>query len=193
MGAVIKMKSSIPSRRALLYIGAMGPLPGFLVSLLAVIIGISNSSIVSVANFDSSQIAVGESLLFSMIVKLIHGTIPAGCDLLLSPIAWAGWVGFFVTSLNLLPIGQLDGGHILYGLLGKKQVYAGWLAFFILVFFSFKWFGWVIWIFLSMTILMIAHPEIPEGEKPSILEKAMGYFCVIILIVTFMPVPIKLP
>ncbi|MBP7734727.1 MAG: site-2 protease family protein [Spirochaetes bacterium] len=193
MGAVIKTRSPIPNRRALFYIGAMGPLPGFILSLGAVIGGIYLSDIkpLPVVKGDMMMPVFGDSLLFAFFVKLIHGSIPAGHDIYLSPYAWAGWIGFLITSLNLMPIGQLDGSHILYALIGKKQKIFGWLSLAGLCVLSFIWQGWVVWIVLTLLFLMVAHPEIPVETPLTPVEKAIGWLCMIILIVTFVPVPVN--
>lgn len=191
MGAVIKTKSPIPHRRALFYVGVMGPLPGFAVSLAAVIAGIMFSQILPLPPKDGLTPIFGNSLLFSMIVYIFHGTIPAGYDIALHPIAWAGWIGFLVTSLNLIPIGQLDGGHILYSLIGRKQVYAGWVSFAGLLCLSFVWPGWGVWIFMTLFIFMVAHPKVPDAGL-SLKEKAAGWFCMVVLVITFIPVPVTI-
>ncbi len=192
MGAVIKTRSPIPSRRALFYIGAMGPLLGFIVSLAAVIAGIHLSEIKPLPQGGSNLMMpiFGDSLLFALVVKAIHGAIPPGHDIYLSPYAWAGWIGFLITSLNLMPIGQLDGSHILYALIGRKQVAAGWLSLAALIILSFIWQGWIVWIVLTLMVLMVAHPEVPEGAELSIAEKAVGWICMAILLATFVPVPV---
>jgi len=192
MGAVIKTKSPIPHRRALFYIGVMGPLPGFFASLIAVLAGVSMSKIIPIPLTDDIIIQLGNSILFSGIVYLFHGSIPAGNDLFLHPIAWAGWIGFFITSLNLMPIGQLDGGHILYSLIGKKQKYAGWFTLCALIILSFIWPGWGLWVVITLLILMIAHPPIREAAPLSFKEKAAGWFCMAVFILTFIPVPVQL-
>ena len=192
MGAVIKTKSPIPDRRALFYIGTMGPLSGFVVSLIAVIIGIYLSEIKPVP-VPSKEILIpvmGDSLLFKFLVWKIHGTMHPGYDLYLSGIAWAGWIGFFVTSLNLIPIGQLDGGHILYSLIGRKQVCFGWCALCIIICLAFVWPGWIVWIVLSLVLFMIAHPAVPDSAPLSTQEKALGWFCMSLLIFTFIPIPV---
>ncbi len=192
MGAVIKTQSPIPHRRALFYIGVMGPIPGFVVSLAASIIGVMLSEVLPLPPAEGITPIFGNSLLFGFIVTQIHGVIPAGFDIALHPFAWAGWIGFLVTSLNLIPIGQLDGGHILYSLIGRKQVYAGWTAFAGLIILTFIWPGWGVWIFLTLLMLMVAHPYIPERQELSFIEKLTGWLCMVILVITFIPVPVQI-
>ena len=193
MGAVIKTRSPIPHRRALLYIGAMGPIPGFIVSIVAVVIGISLSRVQPLpVPAAGAQIPIfGDSILFALIVKIIHGNIPPGHDIFLSPYAWAGWIGFLITSLNLMPIGQLDGSHVLYALIGPSQRYFGWGALTALVILSFFWYGWAVWIIITLFILMVAHPPVPEGPELAWYEKAAGWSCMAILLLTFIPVPVE--
>ncbi len=192
MGAVIKTKSPIPHRRALFYIGAMGPIPGFIVSLAAVIIGVLLSEVQALPPAEGLTPIYGNSLLFGFIVHLVHGSIPAGFDIVLHPFAWAGWIGFLVTSLNLMPIGQLDGGHILYSLIGRKQVYVGWFSLAGLAVLSFVWPGWAVWIVFTLVLLMVAHPKVPETVELSFGEKAAGWFCMVILVITFIPIPVQI-
>lgn len=192
MGAVIKIKSPIRDKRALLYIGAMGPIVGFTLSLAAVIVGIYLSEIKPLPTEGNGLIPIfGDSFLFSQITGLIHGDIPAGYDIYLSPYAWAGWIGFLVTSLNLMPIGQLDGSHIVYALLGRKQLLFGWTAFAGLMLLSFFWQGWILWIIIALLFLMIGHPPIENGSDLSFSEKLIGWSCVFIFIITFIPIPVK--
>ncbi len=194
MGAVIKVKSPIPDKRALFYIGAMGPLAGFIVSLISVIVGISLSK-VSALPPGGGNVPIpifGDSILFALIVKIIHGPIPEGKDIFLSPYAWAGWIGFLVTSINLMPVGQLDGSHILYALIGEKQKIFGWGVLAGLVVLSFFWYGWILWIFIILFFLMVAHPTVARGRELSLFEKGIGWFCMAIFILTFIPVPVEI-
>jgi len=192
MGAIIRIKSPIPDKRVLLYIGAMGPIAGFIISCIVIIAGLMQSSVQPLPQLtgDSLVPIFGDSLLFSFFVKIIIGTIPQGYDVYLSPLAWAGWIGFLVTSLNLMPIGQLDGSHVLYALFGEKQRYAGWLFFGIICILTFLWVGWVVWIILTISLLMIGHPYIPDGQPLTKAERMMGYLCIIIFIFTFIPIPV---
>ncbi len=194
MGAVIRVKTPIPDRRALFYIGAMGPLPGFILSLAAVVIGIYFADIVplTISEGAGEVWIFGDSLLLKFIIYLIHGPLPAGHDIVLTPYMWAGWIGFLVTSLNLMPIGQLDGGHILYALIGKNQRYFGWVTLAGLVVLSFFFYGWILWIIMTLVVLMVAHPPIPEKRELSRAEIVTGWACMVILLMTFIPVPVKI-
>ncbi len=192
MGAIIKIKSPIKERRALLYIGASGPILSFILSLVASIVGIYLSEVKKLpVSADGMTPIFGDSLLFSAMVKFIHGDIPSGSDIYLSPYAWAGWIGFLVTSLNLMPIGQLDGSHIIYSLIGRKQLFFGWAALGGLIILSFFWPAWLIWIAITLFFLMIGHPHVEDIHNLSVGEKIIGWSCVIIFIITFIPVPVK--
>ncbi|MBN2403284.1 MAG: site-2 protease family protein [Spirochaetes bacterium] len=193
MGAIIKLKSPIFNRKALLYIGAMGPIAGFIVSLIAIIAGVYLSEIkpIPLTN-DGFNICFGDSILSAFIIWAIHGNIQSGYDIYLSPYAWAGWIGFLVTGLNLMPIGQLDGSRVVYAILGRKQIYVGWIAFTGLIILSFIWPGWIVWIILSLVLLKIGHPPIEDMSELSTREKIAGYICMIIFIITFIPVPVKI-
>lgn len=193
MGAVIKIKSPILERRALLYIGAMGPLVGFILSLGAVIAGLYVSTIAPLPEAGKGEVMIfGDSLLFKALSRLIHGDIPAGYDIYLSPYAWAGWIGFLVTSLNLMPLGQLDGSHILYALIGRGQLYFGWAVFAGLVALAFVWPGWIVWVLMALFFLMIGHPPLPESTPLNGTERLIGWCCVAIFFLTFIPVPVDI-
>ena len=192
MGAVIKTRTPVPHSRALLYIGAMGPLPGFIVSFFLAAYGISVSSIHPLPVVPPDTVPVfGDSILFAGLVHFFHGTIPAGSDIYLSPFAWAGWIGFLITGLNLMPIGQLDGGHVLFALIGRKQRYAGWMSFLALVILSFFWPGWILWLIIALLVLMIGHPPVGEESELTYKEKIMGWSCLAVLLMTFIPVPVR--
>lgn len=120
MGAVIAMRERIKRRDALLDIGAAGPLAGLVVALSALIYGIIESPIEPLP-VGRPYLLEGRSLLYAGLLYLIKGPIPEGYDIMLTQTALAGWAGLFITMLNLIPIGQLDGGHIAYALLDKRQ------------------------------------------------------------------------
>ncbi len=122
MGAIILMRSNIPNRKALFDIGITGPLAGLVPALAACVIGIYQSPIVPVSDLTGGEyIMLGEPLIFKALTWLIKGPRPEGHELVLNSVAFAGWVGIFITALNLAPISQLDGGHVLYALLGRRS------------------------------------------------------------------------
>jgi membrane-associated protease RseP (regulator of RpoE activity) len=118
MGAVILMRDRIKSRNALLDIGASGPLAGLIVALPVLFYGLSISK---VQPLTAGGLQEGQSLLYLLLKRMTLGPIPDGYDVYLHPVAFAGWAGLFVTMLNLLPVAQLDGGHVAYALFGPKQ------------------------------------------------------------------------
>ena len=118
MGAVIRMRGTIATRRALLDIGASGPLAGLLLAIPLYAWGVAHSKLTPLG-VEGGEL--GESLLLRMIERVAGPTTPDGMELSLSPVAYAAWAGMFVTMINLLPVGQLDGGHVAYALLGRRQ------------------------------------------------------------------------
>ena len=137
MGAVIRMRSVIPTRRALLDIGASGPLAGLAVAIPIYAWGVAHSRIVEVGDATSGAMELGGSLLLRLLDHTFAAPVPEGMDIMLSPVAFAGWAGMFVTMINLLPGGQLDGGHVAFSLFGPRQnriaqwVHRSMLAFFL--------------------------------------------------------------
>jgi membrane-associated protease RseP (regulator of RpoE activity) len=133
MGAIIQMKSRIPTRRALLDIGASGPLAGLAVAIPLYAWGVAHSKIIPL---ESGALELGTSLLSKLLDHLCAPPVPAGQDILLHPVASAAWAGMFVTMINLLPVSQMDGGHVAYALFGPKQdTYARLVHRAVLVFF----------------------------------------------------------
>ncbi len=189
-GAVIRMKSPILSRSALIEIGASGPLVGFAFSIVASVVGLLNSTVV---RSSGAILSLGDSLIFSGLSRLIVGPVPKGYDVMLHPIAFAGWIGLFVTSLNLLPVGQLDGGHIAFAFLGRKHYYisAGIVATLAVIGLVF-WEGWLIWAAL-LIILGLKHPPVYEWEVPlDGKRRTMGILALVIFVLTFIPRPFML-
>lgn len=190
-GAFIKMKSPILTRKALIDIGATGPLIGFFLSLIACMVGLPMSKIISLKG-EENLFILGDSILFFLLVKFILGSIPSGQDVLLHPVAFAGWIGLFVTSMNLLPAGQLDGGHIAYALFGRHYYYISRATVFgIAVLGVFYWYGWLVWAALLL-FLGIDHPPIFIWERElSWSRKLIGGISFIIFLLTFTPAPFK--
>ena len=119
LGAVIQMRERIRSKNALLDVGAAGPLSGMVVALPVLVYGLATSPVEPLP--DAEYFVEGRSLLYLAVLYGLKGPIPSGYDVMLTPTALAGWAGLLVTMINLLPFGQLDGGHIAYALLGPRQ------------------------------------------------------------------------
>jgi membrane-associated protease RseP (regulator of RpoE activity) len=127
MGAVILMPGRIARRNALLDIGAAGPLAGMAVALPVLIYGLVTSPVLPMPP-GATYLMEGRSLLYLALLALLKGPIPEGYDIVLNPIAFAGWAGLMVTMINLIPAAQLDGGHVAYALFGERQErYSRWL------------------------------------------------------------------
>ena len=190
-GAFIRMQSPILKKNALLDIGAAGPLAGFVVSIFAVGIGLHSSKIIQVEE-GTALLRLGDPLMFSFLAGLLGKVPPPGYDVALNSVAFAGWIGLFVTSLNLLPIGQLDGGHIAYALLGRKQRFLSiGMVFFLIVLGTIGWTGWYIWAILT-ALLGIRHPPIIDEEaRLDLKHQVVGWASIFLFVVTFMPVPFK--
>lgn len=191
-GAFIKMKSPILSRKALIDIGASGPIAGFIISSIATVTGLNFSEVVPVKGVDGG-LYLGSSLLFSFLSNAIHGPIPEGHDVFLHPVAFAGWIGFFITSLNLIPIGQLDGGHIAFALLRRKhRAFSLILLVGLILMGTLYWPGWLMWALL-LVILGIQHPPIIHEEVRLDGKRIfLGITCFLIFVITFTPLPISI-
>jgi membrane-associated protease RseP (regulator of RpoE activity) len=187
-GAVIKSKSPFRSRRDLLDVGAAGPIPGFIVAIVVVILGLSHSQIT--AEIPEAGLTLGNSLIFLFLSKLVL-SVPPGHDVLLSPMAFAGWAGLFVTMLNLLPIGQLDGGHIAYALFGKHQKKVAKYTVFALIPLGILWMGWFLWAVLAF-VIKLGHPPTLNDTLPlDRNRRIIGFVSFAIFLLCFTPVPIK--
>ena len=199
MGAFIRMKTLPPDKRALFDISYWGPAMSFFTSIPAIIIGLLLSEKVPVVISQpgllvgNSGLVFGGSLLFNMLAKIFIN-VPDGYSILLHPVAFAGWVGLFVTAINLFPIGQLDGGHIAYVFLGKRQKYIAYLFFAILIYLSLEMSsGWTFWIFM-LFLMGLRHPHVRMLDAGIHLDNRrikQGLFSVLIFILCFIPEPLK--
>jgi len=191
-GALIRMESPIPDRRALLDIGAAGPLSGFLVALPITVIGLHLSRVVAPGAMAPGTMLLGDSLLFKGLTYLIKGPLHGG-DVMLHPLALAGWIGLFVTAVNLLPIGQLDGGHVSYALFGKWSIWVARAAFVALVPLAFVWNVWLLWALLILLFVRLGHPPPLDDKLPlTPARRAIGVIVLVIFVLTFMPAPIRI-
>jgi membrane-associated protease RseP (regulator of RpoE activity) len=190
LGAFIRVKSPMVNRRELFDVGISGPIAGFVVAIPAMILAIFLAKgTLPLTTPDS--ISLGNPLALILLAKLFrNGLSPA--EIIFHPVGCAAWVGLFATALNLLPLGQLDGGHILYAVLGEKcrSVSRG-LYLGLLPLGYFCWYGWLAWalilLFLGLRHPMLLEPEEPLGRK----RKTLAIVAALIFILTFMPTPFK--
>lgn len=187
-GAVIRMRSPIMQRRALFDIGVAGPIAGFVAAVFAVIVGLSFSYVIPKEQAFGLQL--GEPLLLQGIAWLMFGPIPPTHDLVLHPIAFAAWFGFFVTAINLLPLGQLDGGHVAFAVFGKQQRQLAYMTVPILLYLGFTgWPGWFVWVGMA-GIVGLAHPPVADpGVGLGKGRRWVAWGALVIFIMTFAPVP----
>ncbi len=193
-GAIIKSKSPFWNRRDLIEVGAWGPIAGWVVAFFWLMFGLTQTEIISADQIIPGEMAFsmeGESLLMRILTLNIVGTAPEGMFYRLGEAAFAGWVGMLVTAINLLPIGQLDGGHILYGVLKQRQHYIGKIAMVGLVILGFQSTVW--WVFAVFGFVFgVNHPPtlddrivIPREAKILALVSALIFF------LSFTPIPFQ--
>lgn len=189
LGAVIKMKGVVINKKALFDIGIAGPLSGFIVSIPFIVLGITMSSIQFVTR-EAVAFQLGNPLLFKILQSLLIGDIPDGYDLVFHPFAYAGWVGLFVTALNLLPIGQLDGGHIIYAVFGDRSIwiFAASIALLTIITIFFNP-GWLLLVILLLVFGM-RHPE-PYDMETGLdgKRKILALVMLLIFLLSFTPSP----
>jgi membrane-associated protease RseP (regulator of RpoE activity) len=193
MGAVILLKDIPPSKRARLLIGVAGPIAGLVVALPVLLLGLALSE-VSPLPAQGPYSMEGNSLLYAALKLLMFGRLlPAGgLDVMLHPVAFAGWAGLLVTSYNLIPAGQLDGGHIAYALLGDK---ARWLTLAIiaaLLVMGVWWQGWLVW---AVLVFVSSRREVRPHDDLSPLsssEIALALAMLVLFALTFTPLPLRI-
>ncbi len=188
-GAFIKMRLGSIEARPLLEIGAWGPLAGFIVMIPVLFTGMALSEVQPLP-VDGEFMMLGNSLLLQLAERVFFPEIAPGMDVFLHPLAMAGWVGCLLTALNLLPIGQLDGGHIAYSVFGDgyrpfaRLVYAGFVALGLLVFP-----GWLMFAIL-VGFMGPTHPKIMEGAPVRGRSLWLAVASLIMFALTFTPAPI---
>jgi len=187
-GAIIRMRSPIMNRRALFDIGVAGPIAGFIVSVIALSIGLFLSEVKHVRF--SSAMQFGDPLLLQFLGWLILGPIPEFHTIVVGPIAFAAWLGLFVTAINLLPMGQMDGGHIAYALFGNGQRALAFIIIPVLAILGvFGWKGWFLWVGLA-GLIGFSHPPVSDPHTELGTTRVfVGWITLAIFILSFTPVP----
>jgi membrane-associated protease RseP (regulator of RpoE activity) len=194
LGAFIKIREPIPTKRMLFDIGVAGPLAGFVFAVPALFAGILMSPVVVVPD-NLPGFHLGEPLLFRAATWLVWGSIPDGHSLNLHPMAFAAWFGLLATALNLFPIGQLDGGHISYAVLGRRSTSVTIGAICIAIGLTFLSSSWIVWTFLLVAMTLVMGPRHPRTIDEDIpLDRARIWLAVLamaILVVCFTHNPIE--
>ena len=190
MGALIVMRPGKGNRRTLFDIAVSGPLAGLVPALLFCVVGLHWSQVVKVAD-QPMTMTLGEPLLFKLLAYLTIGPLPPGQDIALHPVAFAGWVGLFITALNLIPIGQLDGGHVLYALLLRRAhlVARGLLLAATIAVVVWGFWGWT----LMILLLMLMGPRHPPTANDDVSlgtgRTILGCASLLFVLVGFTPIP----
>ena len=194
MGAFIRIREPIPQKRMLFDIGIAGPIAGFLVAVPALFLGIAMSHVVKLPDTFTGY-ELGEPLLFKLASWLLWGSTPDGYSLNLHPIAFAAWFGLLATALNLFPIGQLDGGHISYAVLGSRSTYVTFATVAGAIGLSSFASSWIVWTTLTIVMLIVfgpRHPRVADEHMPlDRTRQLLALFALIMFILCFTPAPIR--
>lgn len=188
-GAFIQIRGAIPDRRKLFDVGVAGPLAGLALALPALYLGLKGT----VATTSGPGVSLSGSVLLAWLYGLANGT-PVRPDhmVALTPLAFAGWLGLLVTALNLIPVGQLDGGHVAYALFWRRRAETlGWVAFFLLLALGvFYWSGWLTWAILIFFLGGAKHdPALNELPEPGSGRRSVGALAFVLLFLIMAPVP----
>jgi membrane-associated protease RseP (regulator of RpoE activity) len=185
-GAVIRVRSRIPDRQALLDLGASGPIAGFVVATLVYVLGLALPG--TAPSSGQGFILFGNSLLTAAMQSLTHAAGNAA-----NPVALAGWIGLWITAINLTPIGQLDGGHIAYALWGRAAGLFARTFFVLMLLLTWFWPGYIVWALIILFVMKLDHPAPADDYTHLSPARALvGYLAFLILILTFIPVPVSL-
>jgi membrane-associated protease RseP (regulator of RpoE activity) len=193
-GAFIKIKSPIPSRRALFDIGIAGPLAGFVFAIPAAFIAHYFAAPSGPSELSEGAITIHSPLLFQFFERIFNLPMVE-----LNPVWWAAWIGVFMTALNLLPVGQLDGGHVTYAVLGRRghrlTAWASYVSVIALAAFSIKsgnW-NWVVFAALLTLVIRVGHPPVvDEGEPLGLARILVAIIGLLVFAMSFLPFPITI-
>ncbi len=195
LGAVIRIRQRIPTKRMLFDIGAAGPIAGFAVAVPALFLGVWLSRAVPLPE-DFVGFSLGEPLLFRFAEWLFWRDAPDGYTINLHPVALAAWFGLLITAINLFPIAQLDGGHISYATLGRRSttvtVGATVCVVFLAAFVSLSWLFWALMMVGMLFAFGARHPETVDEHIPlDPMRRRVAILTVVIFILCFTPAPIE--
>jgi membrane-associated protease RseP (regulator of RpoE activity) len=188
MGAIIRMRSPIPNRKVLFDIGIAGPLLGLVLAVPVLVVGLALSPVKPPSGVVLQE---GNSLAYLFLKWLVKGPIPEGYDVILHPMALAGWLGFFVTALNLMPLSQLDGGHIAYAALGRGYRKVVWLFLGVLalLFLMTRWQGWLVWVVLPVALGLRHPPPLDDLTPLDAPRRVVAILALGLLVALITPLP----
>ena len=220
LGAFIQLRSPFKTKKQLFDIGVAGPLGGLIFAIPLVFWGMASSSVTEIhRDPNAPSLLEGNSIFYLGVKYLIHGQllpnfdayrdlpviqkvvllvggiIPAGggSDVFITSVAFAAWFGLFITAMNLLPVGQLDGGHISYCLLGEKSRLVGLILVGIMLLAGFLWTGWLVWALLIFFVIGVGHPPPLNDLVPLDLgRKILAYTMIFVFVIMFMPNPLQI-
>jgi membrane-associated protease RseP (regulator of RpoE activity) len=196
LGAVIKIREPFPTRKALFDVGIAGPIAGFVVLVPMLFIGVALSTVIPSPPADAVGMQFGEPLLFQWVQHAVHGEFPPGYELNAHPVVWAAWFGMLATALNLLPFGQLDGGHVSYAALGRWSAPISLITVVFTVGMTFVSVSWVFMAAMMLAMLLLLGPGHPralsEHEPLDSGRKLLALLALVMLVTCFTPVPIEL-
>jgi membrane-associated protease RseP (regulator of RpoE activity) len=196
LGAFIRIRQPIPNKRQLFDIGIAGPIAGFVVAVPVLFAGMYLSRVTELPkDFEGNLFWLGEPLLFKAAAWLTFGPVPEGFAVNMHPVGFAAWFGLLATALNLFPIGQLDGGHICYAVLGRKSTVVTLVMIGCLVALTFWSLSWAVWAGLMVLMLLTfgpRHPRTPDEDEPlDTARKRLAIFGLVMFVLCFTPAPIE--
>jgi membrane-associated protease RseP (regulator of RpoE activity) len=195
LGAFIRIRQVIPTKRELFDIGIAGPIAGFVVAVPVLLLGMSLSRVTPLPPDTSGFVELGEPLLFKGIAWLFWGTPPEGYSINMHPMAFAAWFGLLATALNLFPIGQLDGGHISYAVLGRRSTLVTLATVVVLIGLTYVSTSWLVWTVLTVIMLVAFGPRHPRTFDEHIpLDRGrqlLALFALVMFVLCFTPAPIE--
>jgi membrane-associated protease RseP (regulator of RpoE activity) len=194
LGAFIRIRARIPDKIALFDIGLSGPIAGFVIAVPALFVGLGLSVIERVPA-DFSGVELGEPLLFRAAAWIVWGDVPEGMSINMHPMAFAAWFGLLATALNLFPIGQLDGGHVAYAVLGRRSTLVTFATIGLAVGLTFVSSSWLVWTILMLVMLFAIGPHHPPTLDDTVPigrgRRMLALVGLLMLIVCFTPAPIE--
>jgi membrane-associated protease RseP (regulator of RpoE activity) len=192
-GAVIRIKAPIADKKTLFDVGVSGPLTGFLVSLPVLVYGVSRfTPTAGQGPAPKGTIIFSYPPLVLLLQKFTLGHMYSSLEVHESAAFMAGWFGLFVTALNLLPLSQLDGGHVLYAVAGRLQRPIALVLFGALVLLAFYWIGWLVWAAIVLFLGIFHPPAADEGVPLDFGRKCVAAFTLLVFLGCFTPVPIRM-